>query len=214
MSSGSSHAAMAVGALAGEETHTELLSSVASVASAIFGAAAASIFMFDKEHDELVFAAVSGPRDRSLVGQRFPSSHGLAGWVLVTRQSIVIEDVATDERFARDVAERTGYLPRTIMAAPLLHGEEAVGVIQVLDPPESRRITPADLELLDMFGNQAAIGLHLASRARLARQALSEAAGDSSPIGRLVAAVDELEGPRREVALALIGDLERLLRTH
>ena len=42
---------------------------------------------------------------------RFPSSAGIAGWVLVTRQPLVLDDVTADPRHARNVAERTGYVP-------------------------------------------------------------------------------------------------------
>jgi GAF domain-containing protein len=202
---------VAAGRLAGEEAHAELLSSVVAVARAIFGAAASSIFMFDAEADELVFAAVAGHGEQSLVGTRFPSSRGLAGWVLVTRQSIVIDDAESDKRFARDVAERAGYIPKRIMAAPLLHGEDAIGVIQVLDPPSTRRVTPADLDLLGLFAGQAAIGLHLATRARLAREALESDAGDTSDLALLATALDALEGDRRTAALALIRELARVL---
>jgi GAF domain-containing protein len=208
--SGDARAAVAAGWLADEETHTELLRSVTSVARAIFGSAASSIFMFDEVTDELVFAAVSGHGEQSLVGTRFPSSRGLAGWVLVTRQPIVIDDAESDKRFARDVAERAGYIPKRIMAAPLLHGEDAIGVIQVLDPPSTRRITPADLDLLGLFANQAAIGLHLAMRARKARESLQESAGDTSELARLAAALDGLEDEQREAALGVIRELARL----
>jgi GAF domain-containing protein len=211
MSQGDARAAVAAGQLAGDEAHAELLTSVTAVARAIFGAAASSIFMFDEETDELVFAAVSGEGEESLVGTRFPAGRGLAGWVLVTRQPIVIEDVPSDQRFARDVAERAGYIPNRIMSAPLLHGEDAIGVIQVLDPPAARRITPTDLDLLSLFANQAAIGLHLARRARRARGVLQESSGDAADLALLTAAINGLEGERRAAALALVRELARVL---
>ena len=55
---------------------------------------ASSIFLLDEEADELVFEAVSGEGEGALVGMRFPSSTGIAGWVLVTRQPIVIDDLS------------------------------------------------------------------------------------------------------------------------
>ena len=58
---------------------------VAEVARAIFGAKASSIFLLDEETDELVFEAVAGFGADTLLGQRFPSSTGIAGWVLSTR---------------------------------------------------------------------------------------------------------------------------------
>ena len=97
----SSKAAVAAGVVGSEETLRALLASVVEVARAIFGAKASSIFLLDEEADELVFEAVAGEGADTLLGQRFPSSTGIAGWVLVTRQPLVIEDVTEDPRFAQ-----------------------------------------------------------------------------------------------------------------
>src|SRR5919205_1442001 len=102
-------AAVAAAVVGAEEAHRELLASVVDVARAIFSARASSVLLLDEERDELVFEAVSGEGSDTLVGRRFPSSTGIAGWVLVTRQPLVLEDVESDPRFARTAAESTGY---------------------------------------------------------------------------------------------------------
>src|SRR5919109_1035738 len=94
-------AAIAAGVLASEDAHRELLQSIVDVARAIFSARASSIFLLDEETDELVFEAVAGVGQGELVGRRFPSSTGIAGWVLVTRQPLVVEEIEQDPRFAR-----------------------------------------------------------------------------------------------------------------
>ena len=95
------HAAVAVGVLGSEEAYRELLQAIVEVARAIFGAQASSIFLLDEETDELVFEAVAGRGEDELVGTRLPSSTGIAGWVLVTRQPLVLDDVQADPRFSR-----------------------------------------------------------------------------------------------------------------
>src|ERR671939_500386 len=125
--------AVAAGVLGTDKNYRELLQSIVEVARAIFRAQASSIFLLDEETDELVFEAVAGEGADTLVGRRFPSSTGVAGWVLVTRQPLVIEDVGADPRFGRQAAESTCYVPKSLMAVPLLHGEAAVGVLEVLD---------------------------------------------------------------------------------
>src|SRR6187397_3038781 len=147
-------AAVAAGVLRSEEGHRELWRSIVEVAQEIFHARAASIFLLDEERDELVFEAIAGEGSDSLVGQRLPSSTGIAGWVLVTGQPLVLEDLESDPRFARDVAESTGYVPKSLMAVPLLHGEEVLGVLQVLDRPQRERFSLQEMELLGLFGNQ------------------------------------------------------------
>jgi len=203
-------AAVAAGVLASEEQFARLLRSVVEVARAIFGAKASSIFLFDDEADELVFAAVAGEDEQHLVGRRMPSSAGIAGWVLSSRTPLVLDDVQKDPRFAREVAEGTGYVPQGMMAVPLLDDEEALGVLQVLDRPQQSRFSLQEMELLGLFANQAAIALALLGSARRARKAL-EGEGDAVAVARIAAALEKLEGPRREAAAALLDALARVL---
>ena len=206
------YAAVAAGVLGSEEAHHALLRSITDVARAIFKARASSIFLLDEATDELVFQAISGEGSESLLGTRFPSSTGIAGWVLVTRQSLVLEDVGADERFARDVAEQTGYVPRGLMAVPLLHGERALGVLEVLDRPQRSQFTLAETDLLGLFANQAAIALDLLQSARRARAVLEEGAGKEAAVARLAAALSELEPDEREPGLRLLEAMEEILR--
>ena len=76
--------------------------------------------------------AVAGGGSENLVGRRFPSSTGVAGWVLVTRQPLVIDDLAQDARFSREAAESTGYVPRSLMAVPLLVEDRVLAVLDLL----------------------------------------------------------------------------------
>ena len=174
-------AAVAAGVLGAEEEHRALLQSIVEVARAIFAARASSIFLLDEEADELVFEAVAGEGAESLIGQRIPSSTGIAGWVLVTRQPLVLEDVANDPRFARDVAESTGYVPQGLMCVPLLHEERGARRAQVLD--RSEPFTLEEMELLGLFANQAAIALDLLQRARRAQAVLAETGDDGRGAG-------------------------------
>lgn len=211
MSGDDLRAAVAAGVLGSEQGHQDLLRSIVEVARAIFHARAASIFLLDEEQDELVFEAIAGEGSESLVGTRFPSSTGIAGWVLVTRQPLVLEDVGQDPRFAKDAAEATGYVPKAIMAVPLLHEERALGVLEVLDRPARPGAALEDVELLGLFAGQAAIALDLLQAARRARAALEGSGKELETLARLAAVVDGLEGERRAVGLELLRALEKLL---
>jgi GAF domain-containing protein len=79
----------------------------------------------------------------------------IAGYVFSTGESLALSDVGADPRFDRAAAERTGYVPRSIAAVPLLAGEETVGVLQVLDKHSAPTFTMRDMELLAVFSNQA-----------------------------------------------------------
>jgi GAF domain-containing protein len=204
-------AAVAAGALGSEEAYRELLQSIVEVARAIFGARASSVFLFDEESDELVFEAVAGEGAGDLIGQRFPSSTGIAGWVLVTRQPLVVEELDKDPRFAREAAESTGFVPKGLMAVPLLHEDNSLGVLEVLDRPQKAAFSLAEMELLGLFANEAAIALDLLLKARAARAVLEGEDGDADALARFAAKLDDAEPERREAALTLLAALEKLL---
>jgi GAF domain-containing protein len=201
--------AVAAGVLGAETNYRELLQSIVEVARAIFRAKASSIFLLDEESDELVFEAVAGEGSESLVGRRFPSSTGIAGFVLVSRQPLVIEDVLEDPRFSRETAESTGFVPKGLMAVPLLHEELALGVLEVLDRPSDARFTLEEMDLLGLFAGQAAIALDLLQRARRAQATLD----DRGELAVLARVAQKLEQHRDEAsaALALLSALERVL---
>jgi GAF domain-containing protein len=185
---------------------------VVEVARAIFNAQASSIFLLDEESDELVFEAIAGPGADTLIGQRFPSSTGIAGWVLVTRQPLVIEDVTEDPRFAKDVAETTGYVPKGLMAVPLLHEERSLGVLEVLDRPQRTQFSLVEMDLLGLFANQAAIALDLLRRARHAEAVLSASGEGADVVARLATTVEGLDEDQRAAGLRLLGAVEEVLK--
>jgi GAF domain-containing protein len=205
-------AAVAAGVVGSEESFRALLAAIVEVARSIFGARASSILLLDVEAEELVFEAVVGEGEDELLGMRFPAGKGIAGWVLATRTPLVIEDVRTDPRFASDVAEGTGYVPSGLMAAPLLHDEEALGVLEVLDRPERSLFSLQEMELLGLFAHQASIAVDLLGRARRAERVLSADEEELAVVARLAAAVDSLEGERREAGLRLLRELADTLR--
>ncbi len=206
---GDLRAAVAAGALVAAQRRAPLLQSVADAARAIFHARASSIMLFDAAQAELVFEAVSG-EGHELIGRRLPKDTGIAGWVLGAREPIVVEDVAQDPRFAVGFARSVGYVPRGIMAAPLLLDERALGVLSILDRPRPATPSLDELDLLGVFARQAAVALDLFEAVRHVERAL-DGRGELAVVARLAAALDGLEGDRRGAASALLAALEAVL---
>jgi GAF domain-containing protein len=94
-----------------------------------------------------------------------------------------------------------------MMAVPLLVEERALGVLSVLDRPEETKLRLAEVDLLGLFANQAAIALDLLQRARRAREALA-GEGRLAPLARLAAHLEERE---QDTAFELLRALDRLL---
>ena len=117
-----------------DDVPNALTTAVGSVRT-LFGAAACSLALVDDEGERLQYVAADGAGADEILGVYLPVGRGIAGWAAMSGQPIAVRDVATDARFARDVAESTHYVPQVILAAPLLStAGDVVGVVSVLDP--------------------------------------------------------------------------------
>ncbi len=154
--------AAAVGPALAPVDHEDQLTEMAEAARAVFGAQACSIALLDADEANLVFTAASGAGAEAVLGLTVPVGVGIAGWVVGSGQSIEVNEVARDPRFARDVAERTGYLPQAILAAPLETDDRVLGVVEVLDRDAGRPGSDRDLVLLDFFARHAAVAVESA----------------------------------------------------
>lgn len=195
-------------------TERSLLQSIVEVARSVFGAAAASVFLLDERTDELVFEAVSGAGEDDLVGTRFPSGTGLAGWVVMSGESLLVDDVSQTPQFARDAAESTGYVPRSIMAAPLIRNGECIGVLEVLDRGTQPRSELSDVELIGMLATEVTMGLELLVRLRwLAGEEAgpAAAAGDLAILRRVAQRLPGAEEPVASTVSRLLATADDLL---
>ncbi|MFI6484533.1 GAF domain-containing protein [Nonomuraea sp. NPDC050663] len=165
--------------------HTEVMRSTVRLGRLTFSAAAASIFLYDERRDQLIFEASSGEGEDRLLGLTIPPGHGVAGWVFQTGETVVC-DVSDDPRFDREFAARTGYVPETLMAAPLELDEHIIGVLQVLDPALDRFGELAAIDLLTELANQLAITLALVTAIR---------GREVTPLHRLESALSRTEAP-------------------
>jgi GAF domain-containing protein len=184
----------------------DMLQSVVDTARELFGAAACSIATIDDEGLYLDYHVASGAGAEQIVGERLPLGRGIAGWVASSGASIAVDDVGQDPRFARDVAERTGYVPRGILAAPLEARDSVLGVISVLDrrPPEGAAEAQRDMTILGLLARQVSMSLEAGrifdDAARLLVAAMSDAAGDELLGEVLNAAAEAANGDRADLA--------------
>jgi GAF domain-containing protein len=116
----------------------------------LYGAASVSIALTSEDGSMLRFVVADGAAGEQVVGLEIPVTTGIAGWVATSQQQMAVADVSRDPRFARDLAERIGYVPTSMLAAPLAGEDGAVGVIEVLDPDPSRR---GDLGTVSLVGS-------------------------------------------------------------
>jgi GAF domain-containing protein len=138
---------------------TAVLRSIVDATAALFGAEAASLALHDPATDRLVFAVAAGEHGQGVVGLAIGSSEGVAGYVFSTGQPLALSDVASDARFGRGTAEQTGYVPRSLIAVPLVDDEGTLGVLEVLDKRGDAGFDLRDVELATVFARQATVAI-------------------------------------------------------
>ena len=112
-----------------------------------------SLFLLDREHDELWSKVAQGTKEEI----RFKVGIGIAGTVAKTGEVINIPDAYADARFNRSFDKSSGYRTKTILAVPMRNSAgEVTGVIQALNKTTVPNFTGEDVELLIALGGQAA----------------------------------------------------------
>ncbi len=137
-----------------------LLGAIAEATVTLFDAEAASIALVEPG-GALRFRAASGARGAGVVGTTVPPGEGIAGFVVATGQPIAISNVQADQRFDRATAERTGYVPRSILAMPLVVEDRVLGVLEVLDRRGRDGFDLRDQSLAAVFAAQAAVAIEV-----------------------------------------------------
>lgn len=164
-----------------------VLHSVVEATVALFGAEAASLALHDPTTDRLVFRVAAGEQGEGVVGLAIRPDEGVAGYVFTTGQPIALSDVERDARFGRSAAEQTGYVPRSLVAVPLLDDEGTIGVLEVLDKRDAGGFDLRDVELATVFARQAAIAIRAGRLERdirtLIRETLVRLAGAGGVAG-------------------------------
>jgi GAF domain-containing protein len=197
---------------------TALLQSVVDAAALLFDAEAASVALFERDPERLEFRVASGAQGAGVIGVSVAPSKGIVGYVFSTGQAIALSDVLADPRFDQSTAERTGYVPRSIAAVPLIDGGAPVGVLQVLDKRGSPSFSLRDMELLAVFARQATAAIEASKvqrdTARLLRSVLvavgEEVLTDDQVDDLVVAATGGLDIDDQVPFWALVEQLSRL----
>jgi len=172
-----------------------VLRSIVDATVVLFDAEAASIALHEPTSDRLVFRVAAGAQGQGVVGVSIAADEGVAGYVFSTGQPIAIVDVVVDPRFGASTAELTGYVPRSILAVPLVDDEASLGVLEILDHRSGEGFALRDIELAGVFARQATVAIRATrlerDTARLLRDALTSLAA-SGDMPSDAAVVDEL----------------------
>ncbi len=149
----------------------ETLSAIARAAAAVLRAEASSVIMVDRARRKQVFVAAVGDRSDQLMGLEYDLEAGLSGAAMAAGEAKVYNDVAHEKAHYREIDALVAFRTRSLIAAPLIHRDEVLGVVEVINPVGAELFDDRDRQLAQIFANLAAIAVSNAQNLhRVARE--------------------------------------------
>jgi len=154
------------------EPLTASIRDILAVSATEVGAREASVLVRDGDESDLKFLAATGEVASKLLGMRIPAGKGIAGFVMSSGQPMAVSNVEEESTFYAEVDKKTGYSTEMILATPLRHNGEIVGVLEYInrpgDPPHSP-FTPDEMDKAALFADAIASLVNAYESAKLFR---------------------------------------------
>lgn len=137
----------------------QLLDIITEAATELTKTEAASILLLDKNSGELYFETIIGEKKDEIRRVTVPLEGSIAGWIFTHNEPLIIRNPRQDPRHHQQVDQRTGFLTRSLMGAPLNFRGETIGVIEVINRSVEEDFTDQDLHTLTTLASQVAIAI-------------------------------------------------------
>jgi len=141
-----------------------LLGQISNAVERLTSSEAASILLLDDSKKQLVFRVATGEKGSSMKKFFVPMGKGVAGWVAQNSKPVVINDVKSDTRFTDLIDKSSGFSTRSILAIPMMVGEQLIGVCEALNKVEGS-YTDQDQKVLESLSSLAAATINNAQMA-------------------------------------------------
>jgi PAS domain S-box-containing protein len=165
----------------------------------VIGAEQGSILLINTEDNTIHYHAGYGYMMPSTTGSTKPTvlkmGEGLAGWVIKNRQAALITDVRKDKRWL-ELPVKFPY-QRSVIAAPLVVGEEVIGVIMVFHRTVGY-FTPENMNMVRAIGCQVAGAINNAQLYELIRD-------QAEHLGSMLRS-QQVEASRQQAILEAVAD--------
>jgi len=128
-------------------------------------AEAGSLWMLEPGASELLCVASVGASP--ITGARLATGEGILGRCVRENAGQRVLDVRSDPHFSRKLDDRSGFVTRSILCAPMAFSERVLGAIELINKRGGDRcFAPDDAQLLEILAASAALAVANAQFAR------------------------------------------------
>lgn len=196
------------------EPLTQSIASLLHISAAEINSEEASVLIRDGGDGDLRFLAAIGKVAEQLINLKIPAGKGIAGFVLSSGQPMAVSDVGEEESFYSEVDKTTGYSTQMILATPLRHNGEVIGVLEYINrrgEPPFEPFSPAEMDKAALFAEAISSMVNAYESAKLFRD-LGERVLSGGKTGDIAEVRLWLESLRESVEHREIMELAVLLR--
>jgi signal transduction protein with GAF and PtsI domain len=133
----------------------------------------ASVLIREGEDGDLRFLTAIGEVADQLIGIKVPAGKGIAGFVFSSGQPMAVAEAGEESTFYAEVDKKTGYSTQTLLATPLRHEGEVIGVLEYVNragEPPYKPFTPEEMDSAALFADAVASLVGAYEAARLLRE--------------------------------------------
>jgi Nif-specific regulatory protein len=160
----------------------DVLQAIAQSAANVLDAQASSVLLLDRPRNKLVFKAAVGEIATKLLGQEFDANLGIAGRVAASGRPEIAPNAYQHPDFYSEFDEQSTFTTHGLIAAPLQHRGQVIGVVEVLNKNGDKAFSERDLGILGLFANLAAISAQMHECLKRENLGLREVAQHEDPI--------------------------------
>lgn len=177
------HSLLELGRLIGLDLKLdEMLLQIARRACEVMESDRCTLFLYDPQTEELWSKVALGMGGQEI---RIPYDAGVAGYCFRTGETINLADAYADDRFNKEVDDRTGYRTRSLFCAPVYNRDgKRLGVIQLLNKKEGV-FTEEDESFIHVFVNHASIFIEITQLQKARIEALEQSRKELKRLNRV-----------------------------
>ncbi len=180
-----------------------LLEIIINAVTRIMDVKASSLILIDEKTENLYFRVASGEKKNAIKKFDLKKGEGIAGFIAMTGEPVIIHDVAKDPRWNKTISTDLNFKTGSIAGVPLKLNEVTIGVIEIIDKINGIPFSHNDLNKLKKFAEIAAIAIGNTKRIARVKQEnleLKEALGTKNRIIGKSKAIEKVVSEALKVA--------------
>ncbi|MDJ0751968.1 MAG: ATP-binding protein [Ardenticatenaceae bacterium] len=127
----------------------EIFAQVSADMRRILDVESLSLGLIDPETQNIIFIPeLMGSMFLEIPPITLPPGEGIAGWVAQNKETIIVNDAYSDDRFSQSSDQESGFQTRSILCVPLQEKDRVIGIMEAINKRHGE-FTEHDKKLLD-----------------------------------------------------------------